>query len=133
MLVVISVTALLVALLLPALQQSRAAARTAQCATQLRSLGQMLAMYNAECFDYVAPPSITPGSHTRTSGQYFGRGQTNVIAVFTNSATIANTNGCEAYTSDNITKAYPSGFGWSSGWAIFQHYETTPAPPASPT
>lgn len=52
LLVVISIIALLVSILLPALGSARETASQLSCMTRIRSLGQALAMYHAENSDY---------------------------------------------------------------------------------
>jgi len=48
LLVVISIVAIMIAILLPALEKARDVARTLQCQTQLRQMGQAMHMYAAE-------------------------------------------------------------------------------------
>ncbi len=59
MLVVISITVLLVALLLPALNQARRAARIAICQSTMRQQGICFGMYITDCQDYI-PAVATP-------------------------------------------------------------------------
>jgi prepilin-type N-terminal cleavage/methylation domain-containing protein/prepilin-type processing-associated H-X9-DG protein len=58
LLVVISIIALLIAILLPALGAARKSARTAQCASNLRGLGQTLVAYSVDNKD-LFPPNFT--------------------------------------------------------------------------
>ncbi|MEX0653736.1 MAG: prepilin-type N-terminal cleavage/methylation domain-containing protein [Phycisphaeraceae bacterium] len=53
LLVVISIIALLISILLPALSQARAAARNLQCATNLRSIGQAVYGYTTDFQGYL--------------------------------------------------------------------------------
>ena len=62
LLVVIGIIAILVALLLPALTRAREQAKTAQCLSNLRQIGQGLAMYTSDskgwlCPGWIANPS----------------------------------------------------------------------------
>ncbi|MFW5653214.1 MAG: DUF1559 domain-containing protein [Planctomycetota bacterium] len=52
LLVVVSVIALLIGLLLPALSRARAGAKTTQCATNLKQMGQAMTMYANEYRDF---------------------------------------------------------------------------------
>lgn len=83
MLVVISITALLFALLLPALQQAQESARDMQCKTQMRGLAQMTNFYAADHSNWL-PAGRTSGSgsaswirtwaHRLVDGGYLPRG-----------------------------------------------------------
>lgn len=64
LLVVIGIIALLVAILLPALNRARAAANTVACLANLRSIGQAMMMYTSESRGFI------PGSG-RTTGRHF--------------------------------------------------------------
>jgi len=57
LLVVIGIIAVLVGILLPALNRARAAANTIKCASNLRTIGQGFAMYEGT-FKGVLPPSV---------------------------------------------------------------------------
>lgn len=57
LLVVISIIALLVGILLPALSSARASARSMQCLSQHRQIGLAFAMYQGENDDYFVPES----------------------------------------------------------------------------
>jgi prepilin-type N-terminal cleavage/methylation domain-containing protein/prepilin-type processing-associated H-X9-DG protein len=55
LLVVIGIIAMLISILMPALTRARAAAMTAQCASNLRQVGQAFAIYASENDQYLPP------------------------------------------------------------------------------
>lgn len=69
LLVVISIIALLVGILLPALGAARRSAQSAVCLGNLRSAGQAMATYTADNRDWLAGPN-TSGANIGTGGTY---------------------------------------------------------------
>ncbi|MEM9419188.1 MAG: prepilin-type N-terminal cleavage/methylation domain-containing protein [Planctomycetota bacterium] len=70
LLVVISIIALLIGILLPALGGARKAARTLQCATQLQQLTRAEATYRADYDGYHVVPTSRPGPGNSLPGVY---------------------------------------------------------------
>jgi prepilin-type N-terminal cleavage/methylation domain-containing protein/prepilin-type processing-associated H-X9-DG protein len=74
LLVVISIIALLIGILLPALKGARDAAMSAQCKSQLRQQGQGYHMYAADNSDWMPPSGLA--SVIMRTGSYYGNPRT---------------------------------------------------------
>lgn len=103
LLVVISIIAILIALLLPSLRQAREASRNIQCQVRLRSLGLAASYYYNE-FNGYYPVSATDGMHFLTQlGPYIDPGQAN----YANSAGMWNASNT---ADDNLFLCPTSGY-----------------------
>ncbi|HEV7297994.1 MAG TPA: DUF1559 domain-containing protein [Tepidisphaeraceae bacterium] len=87
LLVVIGIIALLISILLPALNKARSAARTTACLSNLRQMGFGLALYASNNNDWLPPGSLSHGGDSTTwaisiSPYLGGKGHTRNTAVF---------------------------------------------------
>src|SRR4051794_32491908 len=69
LLVVIGIIAVLVGLLLPALNRAREHSRTARCLSNLRQIGQAMNMYSAENKGFIVPGSVQWYTTTPAGGR----------------------------------------------------------------
>ncbi len=98
LLVVIAILSVIVAMLLPAIAQSRATARIALCAGHLRQHGTMIAQYTLDCKDFLPMPASP--HRMRTSGAS--------LVVKDISARSSTDSTCP----DGVGKTWATGFGW---------------------
>jgi prepilin-type N-terminal cleavage/methylation domain-containing protein/prepilin-type processing-associated H-X9-DG protein len=86
LLVVIGIIALLISILLPALNKARQAAQTAVCLGNLRTIGQAMVMYSAE------NKGALPGSGWTTGGFFFNFGNNPPSVVSFTTTTMPGSN-----------------------------------------
>ena len=120
LLVVISIIALLISMLLPALQNAREAARSSACMANLRQIGQGLAVYGSDYNNY-APLGYSFYKQNAlviysegTSGNWIGLSYLYRTSILTDSAIYycpSSTVGPENYTPNGSNNAWPPGDG----------------------
>src|ERR1700685_4285572 len=111
LLVVIGIIALLIGILLPALSKARQEANTVKCASNLRSVGQGIALYISTYQGYI-PASVVFSGMQLVNGQQYGPGGTQAASDIWSQGYIS-------WTSQIFTKPYgvndPS-FATNYGW-----------------
>ena len=114
LLVVIAIIGVLIALLLPAVQQAREAARRAQCINNLKQLG--LALHNYESAYKTFPPGVMHAAVPRsgTAGLSFGMNFNCMILPFTEEAPLYDRLNMIGKSPGYMNEANPSS-GFSNG------------------
>src|SRR3954471_4040354 len=115
LLVVIGIIALLISILLPALNRARESANTIKCASNLRSVGQGIALYSA-ANKGALPAAVVFSGMRLANGQQYGPGGTQ-------SAADIWSRGYISWSSQVFTKPYDVNdpiFGAETGWDIFR-------------
>jgi prepilin-type N-terminal cleavage/methylation domain-containing protein/prepilin-type processing-associated H-X9-DG protein len=106
LLVVIAIIGILVAILIPSLSLARRQAKVIQCAANQRQIGGLLATYNGDCKDFVAPA---------TSPHRMRAGSIQATAALADVSSGANGSTCpDALDSAGVAQArnWPTGLGW---------------------
>lgn len=115
LLVVIGIIALLIGILLPALSRAREAANTVKCASNLRSVGQGLALYEANFKGAIPAAVVFAGMQLKDGQQYGPNG--------TQASTDIWSRGYINWSSQIFTKSYDvndSVFSTDANWGIFR-------------
>ena len=144
LLVVIGIIALLIAMLLPALNKAREAARTTACMSNLRQLGLGLMLYSSNNGDWLPPGSLSHGGDVVT--WYYaitpylggGKGGTRNTATFPLPKVLQDPNaavidGMTHYSSNPLV--LPD-MNWATGWnaadkMYLRQYKMSRARPAA--
>ncbi|MFG0250811.1 MAG: prepilin-type N-terminal cleavage/methylation domain-containing protein [Phycisphaeraceae bacterium JB051] len=143
LLVVISIIALLIGILLPALSAARQTARASQCASNIRQLGIAWTTYSTQNKEFILPArdySGAPTSYKMWSGTWYPDGDTdpnndifNVDEGFLNSVMPdLLTRACPQWEYANDTKTY-GGLGYGYNMLCAEPYLIDPAPPTAPS
>jgi len=134
LLVVIGIIAVLIAILLPSLAKARAGAVTLQCAANLRSIGQGLALYQGENAGYYPMGQFSVGANREgywpvVISQALGAPQTGTFDAWNNANNAALAKGvfnCPAraldpqyaWTPASMYSGHPLIFGGSRDWDL---------------
>ena len=123
LLVVIGIIALLVSILLPALNRARDAANTVKCASNLRQIGAGIANYVAENNGYLPatyvydlpagePPDAPKWGYVHWSSYLYREASRDTFAPHQDSDTFG--------TTPDITVGNPGQYGGTIGWEMFE-------------
>jgi prepilin-type N-terminal cleavage/methylation domain-containing protein/prepilin-type processing-associated H-X9-DG protein len=120
LLVVIGIIALLVSILLPALQSARRAAATVKCATSLREIGNAFKMYDQEYKGY-APPAKLVGTYNLNGHAYANAYWFDFLAKYVTKAKM----GTSALTTDDAAQQLRTVFWGCPSWDSYGNGQGT--------